>query len=141
MPYPVGLVFGVARDVNHYPEFLPWCSGARIFNEQKISDTSGQFDADLVIGFKMFKERFTSRVTFTENQEVRSEFIKGPMKYCINHWIFTEVSRDQTQVEFFVDFTFSSKLLQSTIEIVFLKATQKMMRAFKDRTAELAAKQ
>lgn len=58
MPYTQQQLFDMIADVARYPEFLPWCLDARLFNKKE-----SRFDADLIIGFKAFKERFTSRVT------------------------------------------------------------------------------
>ena len=44
-------LYNLVADVKRYPEFLPWCLGARVKN---ISLKS--FEADLIIGFKIYKE-------------------------------------------------------------------------------------
>ncbi|MBL4665740.1 MAG: type II toxin-antitoxin system RatA family toxin, partial [Sneathiella sp.] len=58
LPYTPEQLYVLVAGVEHYPDFLPWCVGARI---KERSETL--ILADLVIGFKMFRERFTSRVT------------------------------------------------------------------------------
>ncbi len=57
LPYAPEQLFDLVADVERYPEFLPWCLGARI-RERK----GNEIVADLLIGFKMVRERFTSRV-------------------------------------------------------------------------------
>src|SRR5579863_2818337 len=57
LPYTQEQLFDLVADVERYPEFLPWCLGARIREKQGNTIT-----ADLLIGFKMVRERFTSRV-------------------------------------------------------------------------------
>ena len=44
-------LYNLVADVKKYPEFLPWCLGARIKNT-----TLKSFEADLIIGFKIYKE-------------------------------------------------------------------------------------
>src|SRR5713101_1996081 len=57
LPYTPEQLFALVADIERYPEFLPWCVGARI-RERKPD----LIVADLIIGFRMFRERFTSRV-------------------------------------------------------------------------------
>ncbi|MEL0090000.1 MAG: SRPBCC family protein, partial [Rhodospirillales bacterium] len=57
LPYKKEDIFNLIADVAKYPEFLPWCLAARVRGESAES-----FEADLVIGFKMVRETFTSRV-------------------------------------------------------------------------------
>ena len=58
-------LFALVSDVERYPEFLPWCVGARI--KERRSDL---VVADLIIGFRMFRERFTSRVTLDRPRRI-----------------------------------------------------------------------
>ncbi len=58
LPYSREQMFDLVADVERYPEFLPWCAACRI----KRRESPSAFTADLIIGFKMFRERFTSRV-------------------------------------------------------------------------------
>lgn len=131
MPYSQQQMFDVISDVGSYPKFLPWCLGSRIYNKK-----DGQFDADLIIGFKAFKERFTSRVTLHPNSAIEVDYIKGPMRRLYNHWKFIEVEGG-TLVDFEVDFEFKSRILARMIGPVFEEATRRMISAFETRAKEL----
>jgi coenzyme Q-binding protein COQ10 len=76
-------MFDLVADVGAYPEFLPWCIGARVRKREGDVIT-----ADLVIGFKMFRERYTSRVTLDRPGRIDVRYIQGPLKYLNNHWLF-----------------------------------------------------
>jgi len=132
IPYSPEQVFSVVADVGRYPEFLPWCRGARIYNVKPAS-----FDADVMIGFKLFRERFTSRVTFVPNQTLNVDYIRGPMKRLYNHWKFEEQEDGSCLVDFEVDFEFKSRILEDMIGNLFEKACHKMVQAFETRAAEL----
>ncbi|MCM0022196.1 MAG: type II toxin-antitoxin system RatA family toxin, partial [Tagaea sp.] len=58
MPYTAAQLYTLVAEVDRYPEFLPWCIAARLKSRETNVDTW-----DLVIGFKMIRERFTSKVT------------------------------------------------------------------------------
>ncbi|MCZ6719930.1 MAG: type II toxin-antitoxin system RatA family toxin, partial [Proteobacteria bacterium] len=53
LPYTPEQMFDLVVDIERYPEFLPWCTGARIRTRE-----GDVIHADLVIGYKMFRERF-----------------------------------------------------------------------------------
>lgn len=132
LPYSEQQLFGLVADVAKYPEFLPWCLGARIHNRKE-----GQFDADVIIGFKMFRERFTSRVTLESNSKVDVDYIKGPMKRLYNHWRFIPQPDGSCLVDFEVDFEFKSKVLNQMIGALFGEACRRMMSAFEERAEAL----
>ncbi len=156
MPYSAEQLFALVADVERYPEFLPWCVDCRIkrriptsvipseAEESKISPllTVGRDDscviyADLTIGYKMFREKFTSKVTMEEPNLVHVEYISGPMKYLSNHWKFITQEDGSCTVDFYVDFEFKNKMLQNIIGMFFTQAMQKMVRAFEARAREL----
>jgi coenzyme Q-binding protein COQ10 len=124
-------MFNLVADVRRYPEFLPWCVGARI-----VSQTETELLADLTIGFKMFRETFRSRVVLDRPKGVRVQYENGPFRYLNNTWTFTPVESG-TEVDFFVDFEFKSRLLQAVIGTVFNEAVRLMVRAFERRAMVL----
>ena len=132
LPYTPEQLFGLVSDVARYPEFLPWCLGARVYGRKE-----GQFDADVIIGFKMFRERFTSRVTLEPNRKVDVDYIKGPMKRLYNHWQFEPRENGACWIDFEVDFEFKNKMLDKMIGGLFAEACHRMMAAFEARAAAL----
>ena len=136
MPYTAQQMYDLVADIDSYPEFLPWCAAVRtrkvIPQDEKII-----VDADLVIAFKVFRERFGSRVTLKPNQTtIDVEYLDGPFKYLNNHWVFTNVDGG-CEADFFVDFEFKSKVLQVLIGVVFGEAMQRIVRAFEARAQQL----
>lgn len=138
MPYSADQMFGLIADVGRYPEFLPWCSAARIRSKEPLADGSGEvLEADLVISFKVYRERFGSRVTLQPaEQTILVEYLDGPFKYLRNHWKFIDLGPHRCEVDFFVDFEFRSIILQKLIGLVFHEAMQRVVRAF-ERRAEM----
>ncbi len=131
LPYTDEQLFDMVADVRRYPEFLPWCVGARV-----VSRTEGELVADLTIGFKMFRETFRSQVTLERPHHVHVRYLTGPFRYLNNHWRFRPVANG-TEVDFFVDFEFKSRLLQAVIGTVFNEAVRLMVRSFERRAANL----
>lgn len=131
LPYRPEQMFELVADVAQYPKFLPWCLAARV--RKRDGDV---MVADLVIGFKMIRERFTSRVTLRGPDRIDVEYIEGPLRYLNNSWVFHE-HPDGCLVDFSVDFEFKSKLLQNMIGALFNQAFQRMVAAFEDRAEAL----
>ena len=141
MPYSAAEMYALIADVAAYPEFLPWCSGARIRSRALQPDGSEVIDADLVISFKVFRERFGSRVTLhPDAQKIDVAYLDGPFRYLNNHWQFTPVDETSCEVDFFVDFEFRSKTLQMIIGVVFTEAMSRIVRAFEERAGQLYGK-
>ena len=141
MPYSVDEMYALIADVATYPEFLPWCSGARIRARKTQPDGVEIVEADLVISFKVFRERFGSQVTLrSADHTIDVAYLDGPFRYLNNHWRFKRVGDSSCEVDFFVDFEFRSKTLQAIIGVVFHEAMRRIVRAFEERAAQLYGK-
>ena len=137
MPYSASQMYGLVADVAAYPEFLPWCAAARIRSRRPI-EGGEVLEADLVISFKLFRERFGSRVTLRPDAyRIDVEYLDGPFRYLDNHWQFTPREDGGCEVDFFVDFEFRSQVLQAVIGMVFNEAMLRIVRAFESRAEAL----
>ena len=137
VPYTPAQMFELISDIERYPEFLPWCAAARIRNSQTEGETE-IVDGDLIISFKVFRERFGSRVTMNPSQgKIDVSYLDGPFKRMVNSWTFQQASENQCELSFFVDFEFKSRTLQALIGVVFEQAMHQVVRAFETRAAAL----
>ena len=127
LPFPPAKLFDLVADIERYPEFLPWCVGARMLRRE-----GNVVYADLMIGFKMVRETFTSKVTLTPSTRIDVEYQKGPFKHLTNHWVF-KPHGDGCLIDFYIDFEFRSRLLRNLIEPLFNEAVRRMVSAFETR--------
>lgn len=132
LPHAPAFVFEVVAGVESYPEFLPWCSAVRVYNRKE-----GEFMADLVIGFKMLRETWTSRVYLDYPRHIAVDYIKGPMKHLHNEWTFTPHA-EGTLVDFVIDFEFRNPLFEKIAGGLFEEAVRRMVAAFERRVETLA---
>jgi coenzyme Q-binding protein COQ10 len=133
LPYTPEQLFRLVAEVERYPEFLPWCLAARIRRRE-----GNEFSADLVIGFKMIRERFTSQVRLSpEERRIDVAYSDGPFKYLANHWIFTPLAGGRCEIDFFVDFEFKNRVLQGLMHVLFDEAVKRMVNAFEARARAL----
>jgi coenzyme Q-binding protein COQ10 len=133
LPYTPEQMFDLVADVGRYPEFLPWCMGARI--REQATD---MILADLMIGFKMVREKFTSRVWLDRaGQRIDVEYIDGPFKQLKNTWLFSDAPNGGCRIDFHLEFEFSSLMLQKLIGMLFHEAVRRMVAAFESRAKQL----
>ena len=81
-------LYHLVADLRSYPEFLPWCLAARI--RQK---STHDLTADLIIGFNMFRERFTSYVQLDPDTlwKSMSPMPKGRLNICAINGCFIPI--------------------------------------------------
>ena len=128
-------MFDLVADIGRYDEFLPWVQAMRIRERQANVVT-----ADMVVGFKMVRERFTSRVTLDRPHRVHVDYISGPLKYLKNDWVFRPTA-DSTvlaggcEIDFSVDFEFNNRVFERLAGMFFHEAFKRMVTAFEARAA------
>jgi coenzyme Q-binding protein COQ10 len=132
VPFSARQLFDLVMDIEKYPEFLPWCIGARINSKSK-----NDLNADVIIGYKVFREVFSSRVHFTSPKEIEVEYLKGPMRHLHNKWVFRDLKENQCKVDFYVDFSLKTKMFESLVDQFFHIALVRMINAFELRAIEV----
>lgn len=136
LPYSARAMYDLVADVARYPEFLPWNSAARIRSRAPI-EGGEVLEADLVISFKLFREKFGSRVTLLPGQgRILTEYLDGPFRHLKSEWRFADVEGG-SEVTFDVDFEFRNAILAAVIGLVFNEAMTRVVRAFEARAKAL----
>ena len=121
-------MFDLVLDVQSYPEFLPWCLSSSVTDIENSS-----FEAELLIGFKFFKESFGSCVLFERPFSIEVTPTYGPFRRMRNVWSFEPVDNDSCRINFYVDFEFKSIILNKVMGLLFYEAVQKMVNCFEAR--------
>ena len=133
LPHSSEQLFGLVADVEKYPEFLPWCVGARIRSRE-----SDLLVADLMIGFNGLNEQFTTQVKLDRvAMKIDVIYQDGPFKYLNNRWLFMSKNAGACDLDFFIDFEFKSRLLQALMGPLFGEAVRRMVGAFESRALHL----
>lgn len=137
VPYGADQMFALVAGIERYPEFLPWCAGARI-RQREMEGANEVLIADLIIAYKVFREQFTSRVVLDAvARKIDVHYVRGPFRHLSNKWEFEPLPEGGSRIHFFIDFEFRSVTLQKLINNVFAKAFSRMMQAFIDRADAL----
>ncbi len=132
LPYSAEQMFDLVADVGRYPEFLPWVVATRV-----RSDDGHEMVADMLVGFKALREKFTSRVIRDRPDRIEVMYIDGPMRDLDNVWHFRPLDEGGCEIDFCVDFSFRNKMFEMLAGQYFDRAFRKMVTAFEDRAAVL----
>lgn len=132
LPYSAEQMFDLVADVGRYGEFLPWIVATRV-----KSDSDDVMVADMLIGFKALREKFTSRVEKRRPEEIRVHYVDGPLRDLDNRWLFRPLGEHACEVDFSVQFAFRSAMFEALAGQYFDKAFRKMVAAFEARAADL----
>jgi coenzyme Q-binding protein COQ10 len=131
LPYPLPLVRDIILDVKSYPDFLPWVAAAHVYNMRECT-----FDADLTIGYKVFRETYTSAVEWVEEgalTTITARCYKGLFEQLESTWRLTQQEQGPTHVEFTIAFELSRGWMAQLLKPVFHEAATRMMEAFEAR--------
>lgn len=132
MPYSAEQMFDLVADVARYGEFLPWVVAVRV-----RSDSESEMIADLLVGFKAIREKFTSRVQKHRPDHINVHYIDGPLRDLDNTWDFRAVEGGGCEVDFCVEFTFRNPVFEALAGQYFDRAFRRMVEAFEQRAAQL----
>jgi coenzyme Q-binding protein COQ10 len=132
LPYSAEQMFDLVADVGRYGEFLPWIVATRV-----KSDSEDVMVADMLIGFKALREKFTSRVEKRRPEEIRVHYVDGPLRDLDNRWLFRPLGEHACEIDFSVQFAFRSAMFEALAGQYFDKAFRKMVAAFEARAADL----
>ena len=132
LPYSAEQMFDLVADVGNYPKFLPWVIATRVKSD---SDTS--MTADMVVGFKAIREKFTSSVEKARPHSIRVQYVDGPLRDLDNRWQFRPIDNHSCEIDFCVEFAFKSRIFEALAGQYLDRAFRKMVAAFEARATEL----
>lgn len=127
-------MFDLVADVEKYPLFVPLCSALRVRSRQPQTDGRLVMIADMTVAYKLIRETFGSRVTMNrDGLEILVEYLDGPFSHLENRWTFKDDGAGGCVVEFFIDYTFKSRMLGVLMGAMFDAAFRRFADAFEKR--------
>ena len=123
-------------DIEKYPEFVPWCIGAKIYTKNDKGDKI-EITADLTIGKSFFKQTYKSFVIYDKSKDsIHVTNIQGPLKHLENKWFFRKIDNN-SEVEFHVDFELKNEIFNILMQKSFDIGLKKIADSFEKRSMEL----
>ena len=125
-------MFELVDAVETYPEFLPWCDGARVIHRDETSTR-----ATLQINYHGIRQSFTTENTKEEQHGMTVRLVEGPFRTLDGEWRFTALAPEACRVDFRLRYEFSSRLLATLVGPVFGYIADTMVDAFVKRAEKL----
>lgn len=127
-------MFSLVTDIDHYPQFLPWCDQASVL----ARDAQGM-TARVGISFGGIRQAFTTRNTHEDGRKVHMELIEGPFSKLDGQWNFTPLAEGQRacKIELTLRYDFSSMTLAALIGPVFDRIAGSLVDAFVKRANQV----
>ena len=125
---PPGRVFALINDIERYPEFLPWCTHARV-----LSRTPAQIVATLGVRQGALAGEFTTRNTLEAERSIAMHLVSGPFRTLEGLWLLTPIEPGGCRVEFTVRFEFKNRLSGVLFEPLFAHTIGSLVDAFVQR--------
>lgn len=132
LPYSAEQMFDLVADVGSYHHFLPWVVATRV-----RSDSEAEMVADMVVGFKSLRERFSSKVMKTRASMIEVHYLDGPLRDLENKWAFAPHDDGGCIVDFYVNFAFKNRMFEAMAGKYFDRAFRHMVAAFEERAEQL----
>ena len=132
VPYSADEMFTLVTDIPRYGEFLPWCSGARILQQE-----GDVLTAEVDISYKAVKQSFTTENVYDEGKQITMKLKEGPFSSLNGVWQFIELDEHACKILFDLDFNFSNRLAGAVIGPVFSIIANGMVDAFHKRAIDV----
>jgi coenzyme Q-binding protein COQ10 len=158
VPYTDREMFDLVADVDRYKEFLPWCKDSRTVRRETLRretvrretlrretlrretvrrETDNVFVAEIQVGYGPIHTTFATRNTLRTNRAIEIVLVEGPFEFLEGSWHFEPVPGDGCRVDLDLRFEFAHHHLEAPFDHVFKMAMETLVKAFKDRAAEL----
>ena len=118
-------MFALVNDVARYPEFLPWCTGARV---EEQSDATRL--ATVCISRGLLRTEFTTRNTLTKDAQILMSLVNGPFRSLTGVWRFDGIGKRGSRVSFRVEFEFKNRLIAAALGSAFEALCGSIVEAF-----------
>jgi ribosome-associated toxin RatA of RatAB toxin-antitoxin module len=127
-------MYELVNDIERYPEFVPWCVGARV-----VSRTDHEVVATLNIKRGPLKAEFTTRNLLEPASRVLMQFVSGPFRVLEGLWTLTALGDLGCRVELEMRFEFANRVAGTLFEPLFEDTAASLVDAFVKRARERRA--
>lgn len=127
-----GQVYELIADVERYPEFLPWCTSARIEAREP-----GAVVATLGVRRGLLRSEFTTRNALDPGRSVSMRLVRGPFRELEGDWTLTPIGARGTRVDLHMRFALANPLTAAMLEPLFAEITSQLVDAFVARARAL----
>ena len=130
-------MFALVAAVEDYPQFLPLCEALEV-KGREFAEGKETLIATMTVGYRLIRESFTTEVILDKaSRTIFVSYLDGPFAHLENRWRFEPVSAEASQIDFYIAYSFRSRLFERLIGGLFDKAVRKYTEAFETRADEI----
>jgi coenzyme Q-binding protein COQ10 len=130
-------MYALVANVEDYPKFLPLCEALNVVRRETV-DGKEVLTAKMEVGYKLIRERFTSRVTLDPAaRAILVEYVDGPFEHLENRWVFEPLVSGASEIDFYIAYRFRSRMFERLVGSLFDKAVRKYTDAFESRADQI----
>jgi coenzyme Q-binding protein COQ10 len=126
-------MFALVARVEDYPKFLPLCEELAVKSREQ-REGSELLIATMTVGYGFIHEGFTTQVHLDRaTRTILIEYLDGPFSFLENRWRFHPRGQGACEVDFYIAYSFRSRLFERLVGRLFAKAVEKYTTAFEAR--------
>jgi coenzyme Q-binding protein COQ10 len=126
-------MFALVARVEDYPKFLPLCEDLNV-RSRSHRDGREILVATMVVGYGPFNESFTTEIALDPaTRTIHVQYLYGPFSHLENRWRFHPRGEGGCDIEFYIAYSFRSRLFERLVGGVFDKVVRRYTDAFEAR--------
>ena len=133
VPYSDAQMFALVRDVERYPQFLPWCPSTQV----QAGGADGDIDARVDIAYLGVRSHFTTHNVHVHPSRIELHLVDGPFRRLQGNWTFRALGPQACKVSLELEYGFGAGLLGRAIAPVFERVANSLVDAFAARAQDL----
>lgn len=132
VPFSADQMYALVNDIESYPQFLPWCSEARVLARQ--GDT---LTASVSMSVGRLHHSFTTANSMVPGRRITVQLLTGPFRHLAGSWEFVPAGARACEIRLDMQFEFRSRLLELSLGKVFDQIVNSLVGAFTQRAADV----
>jgi ribosome-associated toxin RatA of RatAB toxin-antitoxin module len=133
--YTVSEMFRLVDAVEHYSDFLPWCTSVEVHHR-----TPDEVNATLGLAMGGFHRQFTTCNRLHQDKIIEIRLLNGPFHHLEGFWRFEEISEQRSRVVLDLEFELTNRLVNLAFEPVFHQVANSLVHAFVSRAEQVYGK-
>ena len=125
VPYSAGEMYALVNDIESYPRFLPWCTGATVESHE-----GNRLTATVQLSKGRITQAFTTLNTLEPHHSITMDLVRGPFKRLKGVWRFQALGNQGCRVSLDMEFEFNSRAVQFAFGRIFNQITDSLVDAF-----------
>ncbi len=132
VPYRAGQMYDLVNDIESYPEFLPWCSEARVSDRSET-----RLKASVTMASGSIRQSFSTENTMEPGRRIDVRLLSGPFRYLNGYWQFEPLDDGRCRISLEMHFEFKNRLMKLTLSKLFHRIVDSLVGSFNERARQV----